>query len=698
MTRASSSTLELPASDRVSIRRSILIRAGIIILATLIAYLPVIVDGGFIWDDDDYVTGNALLLDLDGLARIWIPRQTHQYYPLVFSSFWIEHKLWGFDPHGYHIVNVLLHIVNALLVWRVFFVLRVPGAWMIGAVFALHPVHVESVAWITERKNVLSAGLYLLSALSYLRFDSMQFDERRSTRDSLGWYGLSLVLFAMALLSKSVTCSLPAALILAMLWQRKRLTATRLAWLVPMFIIGLLLALHTAHIERINVGAVGPDFQFTFMQRILIACNALLFYPWKIIWPHPLIFIYERWPIHEPTMAMWLAIPVVVLVVIACIVAYVRGWRGIPLSLAFFAGTIFPALGFFNVYPMRYSFVADHFQYLASIGVIAAIVAPLARHAMRFRASSILGWAALGLLALLTWREGPEYRNPRELWIHTIRDNPRAWMAQNNFGNVLMAEGKPGEAIPYFQASIAEHPDHYEAIANMAIALGRLDRYEEAIPYWQQVLSHHRTQPIDHVGMAFALYKIGDTQGAIQHYETALERLPLHREARLQLGIIYAQQGRKDEAAQQFAAFIGQIDSTNPTARNYLAVQAEQSGNWLEAMEHYRAALVGATDPANRAVIAVRLARLLATCPEESMRDYELATALCRQVLTEGGGNDPIVLDILAQSLFGQGLIEDAIGAAESAIPPARDAGLDQLADEISQRLEHYRRNRLPGG
>ena len=229
-----------------------------IVVTTLVAYRPAI-NGGFIWDDDDYVTNNDLLRTDAGLVQLWEPGHTHQYYPAVFTTFWVENHIWGLNPRGYHIVNVLLHVANALLLWRLLSLLGIPGAWMIGAVFALHPMHVESVAWITERKNVLSGLFYLLAGLAYLRFDPMRDEETEAQPPPRAWssYAASLMLFVLALLSKSVTCSLPLALVLVMILRRQRLRPKRLLPLVPMFVIGLAAAMHTSYLERESVGAKG---------------------------------------------------------------------------------------------------------------------------------------------------------------------------------------------------------------------------------------------------------------------------------------------------------------------------------------------------------------------------------------------------------------------------------------------------------
>ena len=203
----SSSWLSLTAGG--DSRRVWLAAIGLLLM-TVVVYEPAF-HAGFIWDDDSYVTRNRLLSDPIGWLRAWIPGTTPQYYPVVFTMFWIEHVIWGLNPLGYHAVNVLLHAANAVLVWRLASWLRIPGAWLIGAVFAVHPVHVESVAWITERKNVLSGFFYLLAALAYLRFDSLRFpspkQQSETSHRTWQWYGVSLGCFALALLAKTVTMS-----------------------------------------------------------------------------------------------------------------------------------------------------------------------------------------------------------------------------------------------------------------------------------------------------------------------------------------------------------------------------------------------------------------------------------------------------------------------------------------------------------
>ncbi|MEM7227408.1 MAG: O-GlcNAc transferase, partial [Planctomycetota bacterium] len=319
-----------------------------IVVLLCIAYAPV-TRAGFIWDDDSYVTKNANVQSPDGVFRFWIPRETPQFYPLVFSSFWVEFQLWGLDPLGYHIVNVVLHGINAILLWLILIRLRIPGAFVVAALFAVHPIHVESVAWITERKNVLSGMFYLLGMLSYLRFEENLTSEPR--RSAGGWYGLAFVAYVAALLSKTITCSLPAALLLIMFWQRRPLNTARIMRIMPFFLIGIPLALITVWLERDHVGASGVDFDQSFLERCAIASRSLLFYAGKIAVPYELAFFYHRWTIQGINLVSGLAMLTVLSVAITSIVATKRGWRAPFVLLALFAGTAFPALGFFNVYP-----------------------------------------------------------------------------------------------------------------------------------------------------------------------------------------------------------------------------------------------------------------------------------------------------------------------------------------------------------
>jgi tetratricopeptide (TPR) repeat protein len=463
--------------------RQVLLGAGVLASLTILAYAPAIA-GGFIWDDDAYVTANPVLRSFAGLLSAWVPGVTPQYYPVVFTTFWVEYQLWGLNAAGYHATNVLLHVANALLVWRLASVLCIPGAYVIALVFALHPIHAESVAWVTERKNVLSMFFYLLATHAYLRFDVLRWgapEQRGNARDVWLAYGIVIAAFAAALLSKSVTASLPIALVLMMVWRGEALSLARLAPLAPMLLLGAGAGLHTAYLERVHVGAVGPDFDFTLIERIVIAARAFLFYPVKLALPWPLIFIYPQWEIDVTGLVSWLP----VLICIALLAFMIDEWRnrarGVVLAIVFYAVTIFPALGFANFYPMRFSFVADHFVYHASLGLIALAVAGFIISGRNTVAARGLSMIVVAVLAALTFRQGFMYANEATLWRRTLELNPKAAVAHNNLAILAMQAKAFAQSEYYSREAIRLKPDDYVARINLIQALRILGKTNEAL-------------------------------------------------------------------------------------------------------------------------------------------------------------------------------------------------------------------------
>src|SRR5436190_10137829 len=407
---------------------------GVLLAAlTIFAYYPAW-HGGFLWDDDDYIINNKLLTAPDGWQRIWFSLDSpSQYFPLTYSTFRIEHALWGLNPTGYHWVNLLLHVANALLVWAVLARLKVPGAWLAAAVFALHPVQVESVAWISERKNVLMAFFFLLTLLAWIAF----VDQR--TKRPRFFYCPALVFYALALSAKTTACTLPAALFL-FLWLRKRpINRQRIFQIIPFLLMGIAMGLLAVWWERYRQGTIQAAFPFLSpMERVLVASRAIWFYLSKLTWPSNLTFIYPRWDI-APTHLLnyaWLAAGVIVCVAIYLLRPYVG--RSVEVAAGFFVATLSPVLGFVMLYTFRYTFVADHYQYLACIGPIALASAGLVRlRDFSKNSGALIFGAALCLLALLaglTWRQAAMYSNVETLWRTTLSRNPGCWMAHNNLG------------------------------------------------------------------------------------------------------------------------------------------------------------------------------------------------------------------------------------------------------------------------
>ena len=448
----------------------------ILICAAITVYIPAM-KGGFVWDDDAHIVNNANLKSLKGLWQMWgNPRsiQARQVYPLTFTTFWIEYRIWGDHPLGYHITNVVLHCLSALLLWRILLKLRIPGAWVAACVFALHPVGVESVAWISERKNVLSGLWYFIAFLFFLRF----FENKKNV-----YYVCSLFSYFLALTAKTMTCSLPVAIWICMWWQRGRLTRKDVYLGLPFFFIGIPVGLFTAWLERYHVGAMGAAWDFNFYERLLIASRAWWFYIGKLLWPTQLTFIYPRWEISVGSLRQWGFVLAAAGTVFACWLLRKRIGRGPIAGLLFYTVTIFPALGFFNIYPMRYSFVADHFQYLASLGIVVTTVG-IGSYLLtqwHYKKSAIaLSVVIMIVLAVLTWRQGFIYKDKQTLWEDTVTKNPSAWMAYNNLGIVYYSQGKVERAIAAFHRAIELNPGDADPHNNLGIAYGKKGLYKDA--------------------------------------------------------------------------------------------------------------------------------------------------------------------------------------------------------------------------
>ncbi len=542
-------------ADAVAARK---IAAGALLVAlTLAAYVPVL-DAGFIWDDDDYVSANATLRSVDGLRRIWLePGATPQYYPVTFTTFWLEYHLWGLAPLGYHLVNVVLHGVNAVLLWLILLRLRVPGAWFAAAVFALHPMQVESVAWVTERKNVLSGIFALGAALVWLAGEARD-DRRRALAVA--------ALFVAAILSKSVTCTLPAVLVLVAWWQRGTVDRRAVVRLVPLALVGAAMAAMTVWMERHHVGATGAAWALTPAERVLVAGRALWFYPRTLVWPRALTFMYPRWSIDVRAWWQWL-FPAAALAVIAALwLARRRLGRG-PLAAALlYAGTLAPALGFVNVFPMRYSFVADHFAYLAIIGLVVLAVAAAAR----WHTPAAVGVPVLVILAALSARRTLAYRDLHTLWTDTLAKNPDSWMAHNNLGGLLLKEHAYDDAIAHLGEALRLKPDNPQAENDLAVALDMQGKSAAAIPHYARAVTLDPGYANAHYNYAGALRALGRTDEAIAHYREAIRARPDLAEAHAGLGALLASVGRRNEAIAEFEATL-RLRPDDVEARRQLA-------------------------------------------------------------------------------------------------------------------------------
>jgi protein O-mannosyl-transferase len=562
---------------------------AMIFCAAIAAYSPAL-RGGLLWDDSSHVTAPGLQ-SLRGLWRIWFePGATQQYYPLLHSAFWLEHRMWGDAVAGYHLTNVALHALAACLVVMIVKRLALPGAWLAGFVFALHPVQVESVAWISEQKNTLSGVFCLASLLAYLHFDQ---DRRKSK------YLLATGLFVMALLSKTVTATLPAVLLVILWWRRGRLEWRRdVQPLVPWFALGISAGAFTSWVERTFVGARGVDFLLTPAQRVLIAGRAICFYAGKLFWPTKLAFFYPHWKVDPAVWWQWL-FPVGVAAFGVGVVFAARRHRGPLAGFLIFCGTLFPVLGFLNVYPFRYSYVADHFQYLASLGIIVPVASLLARAMERIstRRAVTIGCCLVLIAALgaLTWRQSRMYRDIETLYRGSLGHNPDSWPAHYNLG-VLLAEmpGRLAEAIAEYQAALRIKPDYAEAHVNLGLALARTPgRLPEAIAEYEAALRIRPEYAEAHNDLGIALsFTPGRLAEAIAEYEAALRIRPEYAEAHNNLGNALSQMpGRELEAIAEYQTAL-QIQPDYAEAHFNLGnLLARTPGRLQDAIAEYRAAL-----------------------------------------------------------------------------------------------------------
>jgi tetratricopeptide (TPR) repeat protein len=564
-----------------------LLAALLIVCCTLLAYLPAL-NGGLLWDDAAHIT-RPELRSLHGLWRIWSDLgATQQYYPLLHSAFWIEYKLWGDALLGYHLANLLLHAAAALLVMLIMRRLGLPGAWLAALIFALHPVCVESVAWIAEQKNTLSTVFYLSAALLYLHFD-------RTRRGS--HYFLALALFVLALLSKTVTDTLPAALLVVFWWQRGRLGWKRdVSPLLPWFGLGAAAGLFTAWVERKFVLAEGPDFALTLVERFLVAGRAVWFYLGKLVWPANLMFFYPRWRVDSAEWWQYL-FPLAVLAALAGSCLLARKRRGPLAGALIFVGTLFPALGFFNVYPFIYSYVADHFQYSASLGIIVPVASGLASAARTGarRWAAAAACVALAALGAVTWRQCGMYQDIETLFQETLERNPTCWIAHYNLG-VLIAgiPGRKEEAIQHYREAARLKPDYARAHYNLALALSQAsDGLPEAIAEYRAALRANPNAAEAHNNLGLALSKFPDRlPEAIEEYRAALRIDPESAEAHNNLGIaLLNTPGRVSEAIPHFQAALRIKPDSAEVHNNLGGALSLEPGRLQEAIEEYKMAL-----------------------------------------------------------------------------------------------------------
>jgi tetratricopeptide (TPR) repeat protein len=642
-----------------------------LVLAIIGVYQPVW-HAGFIWDDDAYVTKNPLLTAPDGLKRIWFSLDSpSQYFPLTYTTFRIERTLWGLNPTGYHWVNILLHAINALLVWRLLGRLAVPGAWLAAALFALHPVQVESVAWITERKNVLSLFFFLLSLLFWV-----QFMEKPSGRP---WrhYGLALFFYALALFSKTTACTLPAALLLILWLKSKPIDRQRLIQIVPFMVLGLAMGLVTMWWERFHQGTQGKLFSMSLVERLLMASHALWFYAGKLFWPSNLTFIYPRWVIEpaDPTAYVWPAMGIGLCAAI-CFARRFAG-RSVEVATLYYVAMLSPLLGFIMLYTFRYTFVADHYQYVASIGLIALIAAGIA---MTFKTRPLLKLAVSGALLLtlgiLTRQQAEIYRDTETLWRDTLVKNPDCWLASTSLGGILINQGRIDEGMEYCLKAVQMNPNFSESLNNLGVAFADKGQFDKAIENYHKAIQINPdfAESLNNLGVALAAK--GRPDEAIENYRKAIKINPNYCDALDNLGITLTSQGRFNEAIQSYHQAI-ETDSKRPETFYHLGLTLYQMGHSQEAIATYREAL--RLNP-NLPGALNNLAWMLATSPNDKLRNGDEAIRLAKHACGMTHYEQPVFIGTMAAAYAEAGRFEEATAASKKAFDLAQFLGQQILA------------------
>jgi tetratricopeptide (TPR) repeat protein len=641
----------------------------------IVAYAPVW-NAGFIWDDDAHLTQNVCVIGPAGLTEIWTTAEA-TYYPLVLTTFWALHKIVGLNPLPYHALNVLLHAGSALLLWRVLKQLAVPGAWIAAALWAVHPVMTQSVAWITEMKNTESAFFYLLCVWCFLKRNGRRW-----------WWLVAAVLCgALAIASKSSTVVLPAVLALCFWWQKRTWRPRDVAALLPFVLISAAASAWTIWEQKFHSGATGGEWAQTFAERAIIAGRDIWFYLAKLAWPRPLIFIYPRWSINAADWLNYLPLAGVVLV-FAVLWFFRRTMRSVLFAFAYFVIALLPVLGFFNVYFFRYSFVSDHFQYLASMGPLALLGAGLKKLEEHWPSLKIpLLALLLGGLAFLTSEQTRMYHDIETLWRSTLARNPAAWIAHYDLARLYRNRGELDAAIDEYHDGLAIWPTYADAHYNLASVYLQKGDAESAITEYRIALKLRPNDAEMHNNLGNALRDSGKIPEAIAEYEAALRLQPSFAAVHANLARALLESRETGKAIEHYRAAVATAPKDSQLRANLAAALLRNRATEDAATEF---AKVLESDGDNL-VALTNLSWLLATARESRSADKERAVVLAQRAAELTERNDPFALHSLAAAYAATGQFEKAIASAERAYELALAKPNEQLVSALSRELAAYR-------
>ena len=636
-------------------------------------YSPAI-NGDFVWDDNAHLTENKQLESVEGLKNIWLkPGATFQYFPLTFTSFWIEKRLWSDNPMGYHITNLLLHTSSALLLWRLLSMLAIPGAFLAALIFLIHPVNVESVAWIAERKNTLSGLFYFGSLIFYLRFlkleNPLALKKKKVLQTSNGiFYILSIISFLLAISSKAATCTLPAVILLIIWWKKNSIKLKDLILVAPFLLFTLIIARITIITEQSTAGARGIDWDLSFLERFIIAGKSLWFYLYSLIYPLNIAFSYPKWSVDSTVVSNYF--PSLTFLFLIFVLWFFRSnlGKGPLVAILFFSGTLFPALGFFNIYYMRYSFVTDHFQYLACIGPIALFSVLFTvfttSTSKSFDSVKILRYfpptctvLVLLLLCIVTWKQAHIFKSNEALWRDTIKKDPSSGRARVGLGREMRKQGKHEEALEHFRKAVVLQPNLHEAHYKLAQEYHYKGELSLATSELKRSLEIEPTYYFAIDGLARALAEQGNLVKALQLSRQCASLKPSFVPGIVTLATILEKMGNLQEAQAYYERLI-KLDSNS--YKNYLNL-----GNFL-----YR------TGNIEEAILNFKKAILLNSSSTEAL--YNLGNALGQQkkyLEAKGYYEQAINLDEkLSLPYYGLGLVHHYTGQNLKAVAAFKKA------------------------
>ncbi|MBF0279356.1 MAG: tetratricopeptide repeat protein [SAR324 cluster bacterium] len=500
-----------------------LLKWVVLIILPLVVYFYA-TDAEYIIDDNKFFLEDPLMTDPEGLIKIWLsPTDNNRvwpYLPLTRSSFWIERQIAGFNSRVSHWINIILHLLTVIILWQISERWLKKGAWWIALLFSVHPVYVQSVAWVAERKNLLAALFFILSIGTYL-----QFQEKKLK----AWYALSLSLFFFALLSKTSVVMLPVILIILHLWFGLKLKKEQFIALLPFFMLSMAMAWLRIWFE-VNTFGVIVDTR-TFLEKLLTAAHIPFFYLSKFFVPFPLVFIYPKWSINPNEVLSYF--PSVSLFITTAILFWKYQSWGKPMLLGAgaFGIMLFPVLGFFANAWTQFSFVTDHWLHLPSISLIVLLILASFRlqdflesrngSSVKYLFSA-LAIASVALLSAISWNQVLAYKNPESLWLATIEKNQEAWIAHQELGRIYQEKKQYEQAVLHSGKSLEIKKDLFRAYHNRGNVYADLGQYARAIEDFTKALAAYPGFLEAYNNRGNAYYHLKEYALALQDYNKAL--------------------------------------------------------------------------------------------------------------------------------------------------------------------------------